>query len=781
MRNFALIKADANRRFGCGDTTFKHKGSMGINLPFFAKKKAAEPEKEALPNSFICIIFTDAGVRTAFWNIEAGEVVVQKTSSLIAFENDDDGVIATDKALELLGPDSEQTEDVVFGFDPHWVDDNGLIKEKKPFVKKVAESLHLEPVGFVIVTDALTQDLISRDKNISQILVYIQDKALSLILLKKGDITQQISVGRSEEVVGDIVEGLARFTLDKSDENKAYLPAKMVLASLVLGNQDLQDVRTKIIGYNWTEDHPFIQAPLVEQYTSNQVLKAVVEQGGAAIAEERGLLPEKNIGGESIKRELEKANPGDFGFESVETDLTGDNFSAVEKEEKPVVTSFGVPITNVNLPEEKSHKISLSKSAKEENELDERNSIVEAKKQTFMSRLFAKYQKSPHKNVIFGGIVGGVLASIGLLVGGLIFSYKVEVTVQLAEKVITKDVEITVDPYAATSNVEKLILRGELQTAEFSGTKVADVTGVKLVGEKAKGTITILNKTISPKTFFAGTSFTNGGQQFTLDEDATVASASVTESGTSEVKDYGQLDVKVTAAKIGAEGNLVEETNLSVENFDTGTYSATVKETFTGGSSREVKVVSAEDAAGLLKDLKTELFNKAKEDFGNKSGNGIYFVLTGKQVVVSTDYGGKIGEEADQLALELTMKFDAVKYLSEDMRPLIESLLKEEVPTGYSLVDDEPGIVSAPKEEATGSAKIVLAASVSTKALPDFDVNNVISTLQGLPLEAISGKLSDRTEIESASYQVKPSLARALVSKVPNDKQRIIIIVKERK
>ncbi|MCC6711559.1 MAG: hypothetical protein IT416_04395 [Candidatus Pacebacteria bacterium] len=749
---------------------------MSFKLPFLAKNKAQDNHSAVPENSFIGLVFTDSGVRAVFWRIEAGRVILdQKKSAIHNFTNDEEAIVATDEALNELVRESEAVNEVVFGFDPKWVGETGLIKDKKPLIKKLTDSLSLKPVGFVVVTDALVQDIFSREKTVSQIVIYIQENTLYLMLLKKGKLVQQISVGRSEAVVSDIVEGLARLNTDGDEDG--YLPAKMVLASLVLADQDLQDVRTSIIGYDWADKHPFVQAPLIEKLQADHVLDIIIEQGGLAVAETKGLT-KPEIGGENSNSTGEKLeNLEDFGFSNVDTKVIGDNFSQVEtKEEKTTATSFGIPIAEAELPKER--KTLVSRSDKEDDLA--KKQTHQSKKPMFMNKFFSWYQHHPHKKIILGGIIGGVIASIALFIGGLVLSYKVEVNVELAEKVISKEVELTVDTTVATSNVEKLTLRGELEKTEYTDTKVVATTGVKLVGEKATGQVTILNKTTSPKTFAAGTVFSTGTLNFTLNEETTVASASVTTSGTSETKDYGKQDAKITASKIGADSNIAEETELTIANFDKSTYSASVVETFTGGSSREVRVISQEDKALVLSELKQTLFKKAQEDYKNKSGNGTYYALSGKQKVITAEYSSEVGEEEDELALDLSMEFEAIRYLSEDIKPLAVDILKEDLPANYEFTAEDPEILTSPKEEATGSSQVVLTANVSAKALPIFDQQNLLSILKGLPLSDVIGRTTERPEIKAASYQLKPGLVGAFVSTVPQAEDRIIINIQEK-
>jgi len=746
---------------------------MSFKLPFLAKNKTQEASSAVPENSFIGLVFTDSGVRAVFWRIEAGRVILdQKKSAIHNFANDEEAIVATDEALNELVRESESVNEVVFGFDPKWVGETGLVKEKKPLIKKLTDSLSLKPVGFVVVTDALVQDIFSREKTVSQIVIYVQENTLYLMLLKKGKLVQQISVGRSETVVSDIVEGLARLNTDGDEDG--YLPAKMVLASLVLSDQDLQDIRTSIIGYDWADKHPFVQAPLIEKFQADQVLELVIEQGGLAVAETKGLTKSETTEENSTAPSEKPEALEDFGFSNVDTKVIGDNFASVEtKEEKTTATSFGIPIAEAELPKER-------KALRSDKEDDlEKNQVHQSKKPMAMNKLFSWYQHHPHKKIILGGIVGGVIASIALFIGGLILSYKVEVNVELAEKIISKEVELTVDTTVATSNVEKLTLRGELEKAEYTDTKVIGTTGVKLVGEKATGQVTILNKTTSPKTFAAGTVFSTGTLNFTLNEETTVASASVTTSGTSETKDYGKQDAKITASKIGADSNIAEETELTIASFDKSTYSASVLETFTGGSSREVRVISQEDKALVLSELKKTLVEKAQEDYKNKSGNGTYYALSGKQKVLTAEYSSEVGEEEDELALDLSMEFEAIRYLSEDIKPLAVDILKEDLPANYEFTAEDPEILTSPKEEATGSSQVVLTANVSARALPIFDQQNLLSILKGMPLSDVIGRTTERPEIKAASYQLKPGLVGAFVSTVPQAENRIIINIQE--
>jgi len=724
-------------------------------------KQAKSASAEITPHTYLCLMFVNQSVQAALWKIDGKEIQTLGESSMFAFEDDEDGLIKADQALQDLGADSENISEVVFGFDPQWVDEVGLLKEKKSFIKSLTENLGLTPVGFVVITDALIQQILSKDSLASEVLIYTHYDTVSIFLIKQGKLVHELSVGRSDNIVQDIVEGLARFTKELTSKD-AYLPAKLVLASPVLSVQEMNDAQQQITSYDWSENHPFVQAPVVETMTTLDVLYAVVEQAGTAVAEAKGLSSKTNKQIGSKMPEM-VTDAEEFGFENIDSPVnSGDNF---QTSVDPQATSFGVPISVSKLPEVT-------------NRFDAVNPVVKKiKKSRQMPIIFKKihrwYSNHPHKKIILGGIIGGIITLLAMFAGWVVMAHQLEISVQLAEKVIKKDVEILIDPTVASSRPDEQILKGSLEKLEITDSETIDTTGVTLVGERAKGTITLLNKTTAPKTFDSGTSLSTGSLSFSLDEEVTVASAS--DQGDS--LDYGQAEVAITAREIGAEGNIGEGTELTISNFSTGTYSAKAKSGFSGGSSREVRVVATEDRTQVLNLLKEKLVAKATEQFSQKSGNGTYYAPTSKTEVIEANYSAAAGDETDRLTLDLTLSVAGVSYLADDLRPLWEAALKEDIPDGYSLMEENPEFLSEVRPEATASSRVILDAAVTAKARPPFDQQMIKEGLLNLPLRELIGRLTERPEIESAGYQLKPSIARFLVRKTPTTADRINIIV----
>lgn len=743
-------------------------------LKLFSQKskkssKLGDKNKDINPHSFLCLVLVGDRVQAAMWQVENKKVELVEQSVIHRYENNEDGLIKIDEALQELGPDSEKLSEVVFGFDPRWIGDSGLKKTHKSFIKNITQSLQLNPMGFVVVTDALIQQLIIDSPLDSSVLVYAQDKHVYIFLIKQGKLVNSLSVGRSENIVNDIVEGLARFKRS-SKEKDGYLPAKVILASLVMDSAELIETQQAVLNYDWADNHPFLQTPVIEILDTVKLLQAVVYQGGAAVSKTKGL--EINDGGKVVANAIASSNlaigddsksGNDFGFEEVQ--VKGDNFGSA--------TSFGIPMKEDKLLDaDQDQEKPIDKDKDEEPKVIKKPKNQKNKK---LSKMLAWFKNHPHKNVITIGAVGGLLALIATFVIVTMSTYQAKLLITPDQETISKDVAIILDSSIKESDPENLILKATIEEKEVNGTDSIETTGIKHVGDKAAGSITIFNKTTSEKTFAEGTSFSDQGRSFTLNEEITVASASVQQQSGGETKEYGQADANVTAVEIGDESNLTKDTELKANSFDTDTYSAKVKDSFTGGASREIRVVAKIDQDTLLKALKQDLIKKGEEEYSNDSGDGRYYVVTGDNKVVLVEFSSELGEEAENLNLDLVMNIGAVAYQSEDIRPLIVVALSEEIPDGYELLDEDPEILSSPSSEATSGARVVLDANVSAKVGPKLDREELIRSVLGLNFSEAIGRLQQKNTIQEVDYQLKPVYAGWFIRKIPNDFERVTI------
>lgn len=768
-----------------------------------------------LPNLFsaeakspfvIALLITDASVQVSLWKVDQGRVVVVETSDIHDYTDEKTCLIETDKALQELGPDSEHVNEVVFGFEPWWVTEAGLRDERKPLLKKVTQELSLKAVGYVVITEAFAQYLRSEDPLVSAVCVYFSESSIALTLIRQGKVIQTEVVGRSGDSVADVVEALARFQVQK---HNTHFPAKMVLLSHTLSVDELESEQQTLLTRTWTEDKTFLHAPVIELAPENSLMQVVTEQGGRAVAEAQGLvapsansntLPPVSTEGPTdaevskTKTEAEAGSPrsqptsmasSDFGFTEVtgeETDSSIEdqelaiddslaNVAIVSDELGPEITqakSFGVPIP----PTRVTTETAVDTTSDELPQAPRSTSTKTAWSQWSSGK---KYSLQDIKKFALIGFGTGVVALLIIGYFGLTAMAIALVDIQLASKPVNKQVNITLDPSVTTSDADQLQLAAKTVTKEITVSGSVPVTGTKAVGEKAKGKVTLFNKTTSPKNFAAGTTLTAGALQFTLDQAVTVASASVsqTSGGEGETKTYGKAEVDVTAAKIGTESNIAKDTSLVVATFDTSTYAAEAATAFAGGTSREVTVVSEKDRQTVLSKVQAEAKKMAEEQFKADSSNGTYYASTGVLKTITAEYSAKVGDEATELTLNLTTQAQALSYQTQDLIPLAATALADQVPTGYALSTETPQVLSQPVEAASGSAKTIISANISSKAIPQLKDDDIKNSLKGLPLKQAQAELVERPEIETATIDLSPGISAWVVRSLPTDSNRI--------
>lgn len=700
----------------------------------------------ALPNPFssesteapryLTIALSDTKIQALFWHVANKLPELVHHSSTKHYTSVEQVVVEADKVLQELGKESEHVNDVIFALEPSWVNAKDVEVAYKPILKRLTEELSLNPVGYVVFSESLVKELLADQPHSSLLFVYFTQHEVFIQLLYRGSVAATQQVGRSDNSAADVIEALARITQENST---VALPSHMMLASQELEQTQLQEQQQALLAQDWTQQG-FTHPPTIDVVPKERLLSAVVKQAGAAIVDNPHAVQPTKASSFGVPIPVAPPIVRDENDYAVATPTA--NLSGHPVAERPTF------------------------STADEDEGDD----IPAKAGRFDGIITWLRH---HRKFVLMGFGGGLLALFLLGFIGLSMGTKAHVIVNLKTNPLSKEVDITIDPDSSSSDPENLILAAQTVEKEVSGSKTSQTTGVKLVGEKATGTVTIFNKTEAVKTFEAGTLISAGALTFALDETVQVASASVKKNTTSESKDYGKSDVKVTATKIGSDYNLGEETQLVVESFDTDTYSAAVTTSLAGGTSREVRVVSDGDRQKLLKELRQELIEKAGKELAESADDGISIVPTQTATVESSKFDAEIGDEIGALTLDLTITATALSYADADLQPLAQHVLQADIPSGYKLSEDKPQLLTSPDKTATGSGAAVLKANVSSIAVPDLPLDELMASIAGKSLLEAEQSLKAREVVEGVTIQLSPRIAHQLRPRVPKDPAKI--------
>ncbi len=725
---------------------------------------------------FFTVLLTDKYLQSALVSNNGQGIQIKEFSEIKTYFDRKDLLEQLDKSLQQLGAESQDVVETIFAFDQDWLENSELSDAKKPIVKEISEELSLDAIGQFSIPEALAEARLIGDENDSCLLLIFKEDSFSLVFLKHGEFLDLINVGRSENIVDDFTEALARASKKLGQEGK-YFPNKILMTSIALKQKELEALHEKLIKVDWTNNPGFTQTPNIVVLETDYMIKSASLSAGKIFAKEAFLttLPKKNIENEKFEKleltepikQQEAVSPTVSKEAFVDNSVSTDEYAI----EKPSATSFGI----------KFDKNYFDKSAKNQNNTPSLETTVNNYQTNEMLLDKKNRKRSPllrfylvHQKIILIGFATGLLGILSIFTVFAFFFSKVRVVFTPKQILLQKTATITLDPNVANSDFNKSLLKASLENKEINGQDVTATTGIGLVGDKAKGKVTVYNKTLENAKLKAGTVLSNNGIDFLLDSEIEIPKAEEKDSGLN----YGKIETTVTAKDIGSEANFNKDTKFRVADYFDDKFSATALDNFSGGSSREVRVVAEVDMNRLLKNLSDKLFQEASTELEQASKDGVYLLPSGKTKVIKSDFSAELGEETESLSLDLILEVEAIKYLSTDLKDLARSILEKDLPSEY-VFKDEPSLMSDKTQTSSDSSRVKLNAEVSTKAEAKLNPDQLKQELLGKDWTEMESSLEEKAEIEQVDFIFNPPFLANILEKLPTDESRILIEMNE--
>ena len=652
----------------------------------FSKFTPGEEKKE----HFLALEIGLRHVWVAVWQTEGGIKIVSlgnkekwDGNSLGSLTAASDASLAS--ALEDL---PEEPNKVVFGLPETWVSGKKIVLPRLADLKLLCQKLDLKPVGFVVTTEAIIQYLKILEGTLpSAILINVGKEEILLSLVKTGKNLGTQVIGKSDNFGNDVYEGIARFGKEET------FPSRILLY-----NTDLESERQALLSYEW-EESLFLHFPKVEILEKEISIKAVAIGGGEEVADSLGLRKEvsaKDLGFIQEEDVMEETEKKEIKEEEVKKGI-----EEFVEEKRP--KKFVLP----NLPKFRLPKIKIPH--------------FQLSKLTFKRRF-----------PLVIGVVGLFLFVLGGVATAFYWYFpKAQVTVFVEPRSLEKEIEVGLDPSLTLVDLDNQQIPGEIIEVRVKESKEGNATGEKLVGDKTRGEIDLHNFTTSAKSFERGAVIVGPDNlEFSLDVDVAVASASSAWSEDWEkVISPGKTKVTVTASKIGPEYNLASGSEFNVKEFSSSSYRARNEKAFSGGTSRKVEVVSAEDQEELLAGLTVELETKIKEELEKITPQEKRILEEGVLTsITNKEFDKAVGSETETLRLDLEMKAKTLAYSLSDLENLLEKVISDSIPSGFILkkmeMEAEGGEI---KQEGNGVFKVHL----NARLVPDLDLEEIKKNLMG--------------------------------------------------
>lgn len=727
---------------------------------------------------FFTVLLTDQYLQSALVVNNGQGIQIKEFSAIKSYIDRQDLLTQLDQSLQQLGTESQDIVETIFVFDQSWLEDGELSETKKPIVKEITEELNLEALGQTSIPEALAEARLIGDENDSCLLLIFKADSFVLLFLKHGKFLDLMQIGRSANIVDDFTEALARAAQKLGSEVK-YFPSKILMTSLALKTKELENLRAQLNQVDWTKNPGFLQAPSIVALEADYMIKSASLSAGKIFTKEAFLsnLPQVN----SVEEPEEQRTESSL---AQETQITP-KFSAPRSSspqfaagvapeyaiEKNSASSFGIAFDRNY---HSANHSSTNDATSQENEPTSSTAFSTSDDADFIKTSGKRGFWLKHRRTLLLGVGAGLIGILLLFFIYVFFLATVTISLRPKQMLLHKAVNITLDPKAAQSDFKQALLKVALETKEISGQDVLATTGIGLVGDKAKGKVVVYNKTAESSKFKAGTVLSKDGIKFLIDADIEVpAKEEVTDGAT-----YGKAEVAVTAQDIGAEANFNKDTKFRVAEFFDDKFTASALDNFSGGSSREVRVVAEADLQQLSKNLSEKLLKEASNDLTQSAPEGTYLVPTGKSKVLKSDFSAQVGEETESLTLDLTLAVEAVKYSAADLKELAATLLSVELPEKY-LFKDQPSLLSDKAQIASDSSQVKLNAEISTQAVAQISTETLKSQLLGKNWQEARAFLATQSEIEQADFIMQPPFIAKLLNKLPNDSKRILFVIRD--
>lgn len=715
-----------------------------MQVPFLSKN---EPSK----NFFLSLLIKPFKVGAILFEEVNDKLVILANHEVVMLEDtseisSEELLKASDEVISFVEkslPEGASVEKTIFSLPYDWIINAKIRSEYLDRLKTICSSLELTPIGYLTLIEAIIHSLETKEgAPVSAIFIEVADSHIYSYLVRAGKI---LETGK-EEAAENIIESCEK--LFKKIESES-LPAKIVL----LNYDGVQVQQQELLSHKWSSGIPFLHVPQVTTLEPGFENEAIVN-GVAQQMELKVLSRVRTSENEESETEvLEQANAEDFGFirEGEKPEATPQQ-EAEQAENVEIFTESTAENSKEKIDKSEAKIVAEEPNVKyfkdDEGLSDEDGSQSEGSHTKFP--IVLRNFKIPHmpalqvralqsKNKLMIGIVGAVIFILALSLIYYYFILGVNITIFADKKAVEKTANVTFSKNANDDHTVKL----EIVEEEVKGDETKNSTGTKETGDRAKGAITIYNKTEDKKIFSKGTILAGSNNlEFELQDEVSIASTSPFSTSLSNTSG------KVQAAKFGKEYNLPSNSNFTIKGFAASDFIGKNSDAITGGTSKIITVVSKKDLDDLLSEVSEKLSRDALSKAASqiKSEESIFPKVLSLEVK-EKKFTKKEGDEAGSVGVSATIKFNTGKYVARDVLNYIKSLSKGDVPGTYVLQqgNSKVDITNIQIGKDGESAAAVL--KISAVYTPEINAAKLAQAFKGKTRSAVEKQIKNITGV----------------------------------
>lgn len=311
--------------------------------------------------------------------------------------------------------------------------------------------------------------------------------------------------------------------------------------------------------------------------------------------------------------------------------------------------------------------------------------------------------------------------------------------------------EVILDPTITTiDHINAIVPAGNYREA-ISGTVTVETTrSATAPADYATGTVTFSNLQGTEATIPLGTivATTSGVTQ----------RYSTTITATLPAGFNARVNVPVRALKPGPEANARP---LQV-NFIEGPLSAQARVInqggLSGGTIKDVKIVSFDDRATARQRLNVDLKSRALAVLQESADSNVYVVPASVQVIVlGESWDRLVDDPSDTLTLEMDAVASGIYADFRDFELFAERRLLSKLPQGYSMLPGTLRVEADPNARTEGNS-VILRVRSALLATPVIDQGKLLQDLEDKPVAQAMKTLASRVELaEPPTVKLTPS------------------------
>lgn len=326
---------------------------------------------------------------------------------------------------------------------------------------------------------------------------------------------------------------------------------------------------------------------------------------------------------------------------------------------------------------------------------------------------------------------------------------------------------IIVSKDVAEISVKDLQIPGQLVRIEKEFTKEFDSTGTKDAGEKAIGKIVAYNDyDDKPLLLQKGTKFSANDKIYISTEDATVPGFTFTIlPGPRLVTNPGSVEISVEADKAGDQYNIgpSDFSILTIPSEKQDKIYGKSTTAFTGGVTKEIKIVTESDLTNAEKSLIEELNKSMKAELIESADSQKISVIEDAIAgdIISSTSDSEINNEKDKFNYTLKYSISTIGFIQSDLydvvRKAVESKLEDKM-----LIDPEKSEITYKFKEAGSDSKIILAIGLNGKIASKLTEDNLKRGILNKSISEASSILKENEVVSDVAIDPWPNFIKRM-------------------